>query len=72
MYQDVSNYVANCPHCQIAKGHYVGPHTQPGSLIANKAIELLFIDFLKVDPSWDGKENVLVLTDAFQISVKPL
>ena len=21
MYCDVSDYVANCPHCQIAKGH---------------------------------------------------
>ena len=25
----------------------------------------LCIDFLKVDPSWDGKENILVLTGAF-------
>ena len=28
-------------------------------------MELLCIDFLKVDSSQDGKENVLVLTDAF-------
>ena len=28
-------------------------------------MELLCIDFLKVDPAHDGKENVLVLTDAF-------
>ena len=56
MYQDVSDYVANCPCCQIAKGHYVSP---------NKPLELLHIDFLKVDLSQDGKENVLVLTNAF-------
>ena len=34
MYQDISDYVANCPHCQITKGHYVGPNTPAGSLIA--------------------------------------
>ena len=30
MYQDVTDYVTNCPYCQIARGHYVGPNTQPG------------------------------------------
>ena len=28
-------------------------------------MDLLCIDFMKVDPSKDGKENVLVMTDAF-------
>ena len=28
-------------------------------------MDLLCIDFMKVDPSEDGKENVLVMTDAF-------
>ena len=27
VYQEVSDYVANCPHHQIAKGYYVGPNT---------------------------------------------
>ena len=31
----------------------------------NNPMDLLCIDFLKVDPSRDGKENILVLTDAF-------
>ena len=51
--------------CHVAKGHYTGPHTQQGSLVANNPLDLLCIDFLKVDPSRDGKENILVLTDAF-------
>ena len=53
MYTDVSNsnYVANCPHYQIAMNHYVGPNTQLGSSITNKPMELLCIDFLKVVPS---------------------
>ena len=38
-------------------------------------MDLLCIDFTKVDPSKDGKENILVMTDAFtkfsQASVTP-
>ena len=34
-------------------------------LVANNPLDLLCIDFLKIDLSKDGKENVLVLTDAF-------
>ena len=65
MNHDATEYVTNCHRCHIAKGHYTGPHTQQGSLVANNPLDLLCIDFLKVDPSRDGKENILVLTDAF-------
>ena len=64
MNQDVTNYVTNCHQCHVAKGHYTGPHTQLGLLVANNPLDLLCIDFLKVDPSRDSKENILVLTDA--------
>ena len=65
MNHDATEYVTNCHWCHIADGHYTGPHTQQGSLVANNPLDLLGIDFLKVDPSRDGKENILVLTDAF-------
>ena len=65
MYKDVAEYIKDCLHCQIAKGPYVGPKTQPGSIIANGVLGLLCVDFTTMDPSRDGKENVLVLTDAF-------
>ena len=65
MNHDVREYVTNCHQCHIAKGHYTGPHTQQELLVANICLDLLCIDFLKVDPSRDGKENILVLTDAF-------
>ena len=65
MNQDATEYVTNCHRCHVAKGDYTGPHTQQGSLVANNPLDLLCIDFLKVDPSRDGKENILVLTDAF-------
>ena len=65
MNHDATEYVTNCHQCHIAKGHYTGLHTQQGLLVANNPLDLLCIDFLKVDPSRDGKENILVLTDAF-------
>ena len=34
-------------------------------LIAHNPLDLVCLDFTKVDPSKGGKENVLVMTDAF-------
>ena len=65
MCKDVAEYVKDCLHCQEAKGPCAGPKTQPGSIIANVPLDLLCVDFTITDPSRDGKENVLVLTDAF-------
>ena len=65
MFKDIINYVKNCPCCQRAKGDYVDPDTKLGSIIAHDPLDLLCIDFTKVDPSKDSKENILVLTDAF-------
>ena len=71
MNHDATEYVTNCHQCHIAKGHYIGPHTQQGSLDANNPLDLLCIDFLKVDPSRNGKENILVLTGAFTKFSRP-
>ena len=61
--------------CQTAKGDYTDTKTKLGSIIANNPMDLLCIDFTKVDPSKSGKENILVLTDAFskfsQVFVTP-
>ena len=47
------------------KGDYTEPKTLQGSLVANQPLELLCIDFTKADVAKGGKENILVLTDAF-------
>ena len=65
IYKDVAEYVKNCPCCQVAKGHYMGPKTKSGSIIANRPLNLLYVDFTKMYLSRDGKEDVLVLTDVF-------
>ena len=63
--QDITNLVKNCKWCQTANGPHVDPDPSQGSIVANNPMDLLCIDFMKVDPSKDGKENVLVMTDAF-------
>ena len=67
MYQDISNYVTNCPCFQVAEGHYVGPSTKPGSLAANKPMDILCTAFMKIYQSRDSKENVLILSDNFSM-----
>ena len=65
MLQDITNWVKNSKWYQTAKGPYVDPDPSQGSIFADNPIDLLCIDFMKVDPSKDGKENALVMTDAF-------
>ena len=62
-----SQLCKNCPHCQSAKGDYEDPKRKLGTIIAHNSMDLLCIDFTKVDPSKDGRENILVLTEAFTI-----
>ena len=65
MFADTDRWIAQCERCHIAKGDYTEPKTQQGTLTANQPLELLCIDFTKADPSKSGKENILILTDAF-------
>ena len=68
MLYDIQSRVKNCQHCQTAKGPYTDPEPPQGSIVANNLMDLLLIDFMKLDPSKTGKENVLVMTDAFSKS----
>ena len=65
MFMDTDRWLAQCEWCQITKGDYTEPKTLQGSLVANQPLELLCIDFTKADITKGGKENILVLTDAF-------
>ena len=65
MCQDVNNWVRTCKRCKQAKGPYNDPNVKQGSLIANHPLKILCLDFTTMDCSKDGKENVLVTTDAF-------
>ena len=65
MAQDACEWVKGCRRCHITKSDYNEPKPKLGNLISNNPLDLLCIDFTKVDPSRTGKENVLVMTDAF-------
>ena len=65
MTQDANSWVDQCRHCQVAKGDYNTPKPKFGHLIAHNPLDLVCLDFTKVDPSKGGKEKVLVMTDAF-------
>ena len=65
MFTDTNHWLAQREWCHIAKADYKEPKTQQGTLTTNQPLELLCIDFTKADPSKGGKENILVLTDAF-------
>ena len=62
---DAEHWVSQCEWCLISKGDYNEPKTVQGSLVSNQPMELLCIDFTKADVAKGGKENILVLTDAF-------
>ena len=63
MAKDTKSWVTNCRHCQIARGDYNQPKPKIGHLEAHNP--LVCLDFTKIDLSKTGKENILVITDAF-------
>ena len=65
MFADTNCWLVQCEWCLDAKGDYTKPKTPQGSLVANQPLELLCLDFTKADVAKGGKENILVLTDAF-------
>ena len=65
MCQDVNNLVKSCKRCKQAKGSYNDSNVKQVSLIANHPLEMLCLDFMTMDHNKDGKENVLVMMDAF-------
>ena len=54
MAADKSNWVFQCSHCQVAKGNYTTPRPKIGHLESNNPMDLLCLDFTKIDPSRTG------------------
>ena len=65
MFVDTDHWLPQCEWCLVSKGDYTEPKTLQGSLAAHQPLELLCIDFTKANIMKGGKENILVLTDAF-------
>ena len=61
----VRKHVGNCRKCIIGKAAEPQARTPMRHLIAFKPLEVLAIDFVKVDRGHGGCEDVLVMTDVF-------
>ena len=49
MAKDAQNWVANCHHCQIARGDFNQPKPKIGHLEAHNPLDLVCLDFTKID-----------------------
>lgn len=65
MAKDIEGHIGRCQRCNQAKMPYHKVKTPLGRLVASRPLECLAIDFTLLEPSSDGKENVLVMTDVF-------
>ncbi len=65
MYRDVESFIKKCEICTLSKMPQPKVRTLMGNLVAHKPLEVMAIDFTLLEPTSDGKENVLVMTDLF-------
>ncbi|KAJ8404516.1 hypothetical protein AAFF_G00337830 [Aldrovandia affinis] len=65
MYQDIEAYCKQCRRCIVSKAPVPRVVTELGSLMASRPLEVVAMDFTVLEPSSDGRENVLILTDVF-------
>ena len=63
MTKDVQRYIEQCPRCQLNKKSAVKPPMQ--HIHASRPLQIVAIDFTKLEMASDGRENVLVMTDVF-------
>lgn len=56
---------SQCKSCVMGKEEGVRAKNRLGTAEASKPWQVLAMDFTLVDPAWDGKENVLIVTDVF-------
>ena len=61
----MSTHVKECHFCNIAKSLSRKENLKMGTIELSRPLELLCIDYTKLDKSIDGKEDVLVLCDAY-------
>lgn len=64
MSSHVERYVKSCQRCILGKTSPTG-RAQMGTLHARRPLDILAVDFTLMEPSSDGRENVLVMTDVF-------
>ena len=59
MFVDTDHWLSECEWCLVARSDYREPKTLQGSLVAHQSLELLCMDFTKVDISKAAKRIFL-------------
>ena len=65
MAHEIQEYCARCHRCQTAKKPGASIRQPPGHLLATAPLEMVAMDFTKLEYASDGREDVLILTDVF-------
>ena len=65
MNKDIEDYCKHCERCIIAKEKTPKTKTRMAHLLASTPLEIVAIDFTKLEKSSSGLENVLVISDIF-------
>ena len=63
MYIDVASYLNSCPRCLRRK--IQADQAPLLNIEVNQPLELVHLDYLKIEPSKGNVENVLIITDHF-------
>ena len=61
MYIDVASYLNSCPRCSGRKSQ--ADQAPLFNIEVNQPLELVYLDYLKIEPSKGNVENVLIITD---------
>ena len=65
MHTDIKQWILKCERCTVAKFPHNKVRSPLGRLMASAPLDVIAIDFTMLEPSSDGRENVLVMTDVF-------
>ena len=65
MASSVHSYISRCSRCVVAKSSQPRTRTPMRHLIAFRPLEVVAIDFVKVDKGYGGFEDVLIITDVY-------
>ena len=65
IHKDIRKYINSCKLCQVCKDLGRKLKVEMGQLTATRPLELVFLDFVTLDKSSDGRDSVLVITDAY-------
>lgn len=65
MTSDIKEWIQRCERCQVAKDARPVSGSFMGHLLASRPNEIVAMDFTLLEPSQNGLENVLVITDVF-------